>query len=169
MTDPSELEAAAKKLGIRLKPTYWDIGMLCGLVVGAITFIVSWIYCIATYGFLFGVGLGWLPSLIVGGLAFLLTTALWGVVLALVGLIVLVVVYGRYQQELEFAFRVALGVAVCVVGVIGIAWSVQRFKRYRSLPRPEPHPEPGHPDYFDWANRRGKYADEARADAQRHR
>ena len=28
-------------------------------------FISSWIYCIASYGFLLGVGLGWLPSLIV--------------------------------------------------------------------------------------------------------
>ena len=28
-------------------------------------FIGSWIYCIASYGFLLGVGLGWLPSLIV--------------------------------------------------------------------------------------------------------
>ncbi|MHB8756265.1 MAG: hypothetical protein ACYC92_15125 [Candidatus Acidiferrales bacterium] len=33
-----------------------------------ITFVISflgfWIYCIATYGFLLGVGLGWIPSLI---------------------------------------------------------------------------------------------------------
>lgn len=30
----------------------------------AIVFIGCWIYCIATYGFLLGVGLGWLPSII---------------------------------------------------------------------------------------------------------
>ena len=29
-----------------------------------ITFLGCWIYCIATYGFLLGVGLGWLPSAI---------------------------------------------------------------------------------------------------------
>lgn len=34
-----------------------------------VTFIGSWIYCIATYGYLFGVGLGWLPSLIVAYVA----------------------------------------------------------------------------------------------------
>lgn len=39
------------------------------MVTAAITFIVSYIYCIATYGFLFGVGLGWLPSLIVAAVA----------------------------------------------------------------------------------------------------
>ena len=42
-----------------------------GGFTGLITFIGSWIYCIDTYGFLFGLGLGWLPSfflaLIVGG------------------------------------------------------------------------------------------------------
>ena len=31
-------------------------------------FIGSYIYCIATYGFLLGVGLGWLPSLIVASI-----------------------------------------------------------------------------------------------------
>lgn len=36
----------------------------CG-ITGVLIFIGSWIYCIASYGFLFGVGLGWLPSIIV--------------------------------------------------------------------------------------------------------
>jgi hypothetical protein len=30
--------------------------------VGFITFICSWIYCINEYGFLWGFGLGWIPS-----------------------------------------------------------------------------------------------------------
>lgn len=38
---------------------------------GGLTFIGCYIYCIAAYGFLLGVGLGWLPSgivaLLVGG------------------------------------------------------------------------------------------------------
>lgn len=40
-------------------------------------FIASWIYCIINYGFLLGVGLGWLPSIIV---AFVLSF-LWPLVL----------------------------------------------------------------------------------------
>lgn len=45
-----------------------------GLGITAIlTFIVSWIYCIAAYGFLLGVGLGWLPSIIVA----IIAAALW--------------------------------------------------------------------------------------------
>jgi hypothetical protein len=31
-------------------------------------FVGTWIYCIDSYGFLLGVGLGWLPSLITAGL-----------------------------------------------------------------------------------------------------
>lgn len=34
-------------------------------ITWTITFIGCWIYAIAAYGFLFGVGLGWLPSAIV--------------------------------------------------------------------------------------------------------
>lgn len=29
-----------------------------------VTFCLAYIYCIASYGFLFGLGLGWIPSLI---------------------------------------------------------------------------------------------------------
>lgn len=42
-------------------------------ITAFITFIGSWIYCIAAYGFLLGVGLGWLPSIIVAVIA----GALW--------------------------------------------------------------------------------------------
>ena len=39
------------------------------VITWIVTFIGSWIYCIAAYGFLFGVGLGWLPSAIVATVA----------------------------------------------------------------------------------------------------
>jgi hypothetical protein len=45
-----------------------------------LVFVVSWLGCIVSYGFLLGVGLGWLPSAIVGALAALL----WPLLLALV-------------------------------------------------------------------------------------
>ena len=41
---------------------YKDIGV----VFATLAFACSWIYCIAAYGFLIGVGFGWVPSLIVG-------------------------------------------------------------------------------------------------------
>jgi len=58
----------------------WDYGT--GFTITAIiTFIGSYIYCIATYGFLFGVGLGWLPSLIVAVIA----GALWPLIVLAIG------------------------------------------------------------------------------------
>jgi hypothetical protein len=33
-----------------------------------IVFLGCWIYCIASYGFLLGVGIGWFPSLIAAGI-----------------------------------------------------------------------------------------------------
>lgn len=54
-------------------------------ISGVIIFVGCWIYCIATYGFLFGVGLGWLPSIIVAFLtAWLWPLAVAGVVAVLV-------------------------------------------------------------------------------------
>jgi hypothetical protein len=50
----------------------WDFGDIYytgRTITGIITFIVSYIYCIASYGFLFGLGLGWIPSLIVAFIA----------------------------------------------------------------------------------------------------
>ena len=37
-------------------------------ISGLITFFSSWIYCTVTYGFLFGFGLGWIPSFILAAI-----------------------------------------------------------------------------------------------------
>lgn len=60
-----------------------------GYVFGVIAFFVSWIYCIATYGFLFGLGLGWLPSLFVAGVV----GSLWPLIV--VGIVVLALILFR--------------------------------------------------------------------------
>jgi hypothetical protein len=56
-------------------------------ITAGITFIGTWIYCIAAYGFLFGVGLGWLPSLIVAFIA----GALWPLIALAIAIIVLLI------------------------------------------------------------------------------
>ena len=53
-------------------------------LIGFLVFIASWIYCIAHYGYLLGVGLGWLPSLIVAYIAGLL----WPVLALAVGYLI---------------------------------------------------------------------------------
>lgn len=56
-----------------------------------IVFIGSWIYCIASYGYLMGVGLGWLPSLIVATVA----GYLWPLIAAGLAIIIIVAVSGN--------------------------------------------------------------------------
>lgn len=45
--------------------TWDDFSIMCKVVVSMATFVGVWIYCIAEYGFLLGVGLGWLPAMII--------------------------------------------------------------------------------------------------------
>jgi len=66
-----------------------DNGGLFALATGIITFFVSYIYCIAEYGFLLGVGLGWLPSLIVAFVAMIL----WPLIALALLLAIFAVVY----------------------------------------------------------------------------
>jgi len=63
--------------------TYWGIAAL----VGFVTFLGSWLYCIATYGFLVGVGIGWLPSAITAVVAGVLWPVIALGVLAIVVMI----------------------------------------------------------------------------------
>lgn len=62
---------------------YLNIGGVLGAIAGFLAFAASWIYCIATYGFLIGVSVGWIPAAIVGGIVGLAVTLLWGPVLIL--------------------------------------------------------------------------------------
>ena len=51
--------------------------IICWILV----FVGCWIYCIASYGFLLGVGLGWLPSGIVATItSFLWPIAVFGII-----------------------------------------------------------------------------------------
>jgi hypothetical protein len=54
------------------------------LITAVIVFIGCWIYCIGTYGYLVGLGVGWLPSMIVA----LIVSVFWPlIVLGVVGAI----------------------------------------------------------------------------------
>ena len=69
--------------------SYLRIGGALGIIPAFITFVGSWWYCAATYGFLFGFGLGWLPALILAALVELAFVLLWGPALAAVALFVI--------------------------------------------------------------------------------
>jgi hypothetical protein len=65
------------------KVGYLGIGSVLGIGAAVLTFICAYIYCIATYGFLLGLGLGWLPSLILAALIGGATVFLWAPALVL--------------------------------------------------------------------------------------
>lgn len=59
-----------------MNETVYEVGKC---ITGLIIFIGSYIYCINEYGFLFGLGLGWLPSFIIA----LIAAYLWPLILFL--------------------------------------------------------------------------------------
>jgi hypothetical protein len=66
--------------------SYFGIGAVLGMIVGVLSFIGAYIYCIATYGFLLGLGLGWLPSIIFAAMVGGATVFIWAPTL-LIGLL----------------------------------------------------------------------------------
>lgn len=57
---------------------YWAIGDWVGGAFALAAFFGSWWYCAATYGYLLGFGLGWLPSGILAVVVSLALKILWG-------------------------------------------------------------------------------------------
>lgn len=62
---------------------YVAFGETIGWIAGGLTFFGFWIYSIEAYGFFIGVGLGWVPSLIIALIVLNLAFLLWGPVLIL--------------------------------------------------------------------------------------
>ncbi len=54
-------------------PSYDELSAFLAWGAGALTALVSWVFCVSQYGYLLGFGLGWIPSAIVGAIV-------WGVV-----------------------------------------------------------------------------------------
>jgi hypothetical protein len=77
------------------KRSYLETGVVLGWITGLPTFIAAYIYCIATYGFLFGLGLGlgWLPSGILAASVGGLTVFLWGPTIVVACVVVVFIVF----------------------------------------------------------------------------
>ena len=56
---------------------YKQIGNWFAIPIAIVIFIGAWGYCAATYGFLFGFGLGWLPAIILANIMRALAVFLW--------------------------------------------------------------------------------------------
>jgi hypothetical protein len=59
---------------------YEGTGYKTALVVGPIVFICSWIYAISRWGWFLGIAFGWIPSLIIGFIALIISRFLWPLV-----------------------------------------------------------------------------------------
>lgn len=59
---------------------YFRYGTWAALGAAGLTFIGAWIYCIATYGFLIGVSLGWIPSAICAAISAAIFYYGWGLI-----------------------------------------------------------------------------------------
>lgn len=93
-----------------MEKSYFERGHWFGLCTGLVTFVSLWIYCIVHYGFLLGVGLGWLPSLIVAVPTYFLAALLWGPIALIFGVglllgIIQVMNGGGHQKMNSFADR----------------------------------------------------------------
>ena len=53
-------------------PEITDFDRLTSLFFSVVIFLFSWYYCISEYGYLFGFGLGWIPSAISAFIGFFL-------------------------------------------------------------------------------------------------
>ncbi|MFA6635722.1 MAG: hypothetical protein WCV56_01235 [Candidatus Omnitrophota bacterium] len=74
---------------------FWEsVGNFSRVAVACAVFLGCYIYCVATYGFLFGLGLGWLPSLIVAFIALRIPLRLWLIVVLLLVAVVLFILKG---------------------------------------------------------------------------
>ena len=66
----------------------WDTTYGKGFwITFVISFAVSWLYAITTYGFFLGVGLGWIPSLVIASV----TGLLWPLIAIAIVLLILLV------------------------------------------------------------------------------
>jgi hypothetical protein len=67
---------------------YLRIGAGLGGLTGFATFIGAYIYCVSAYGFLLGLGLGWIPSGIVAVIVSQIVRFLWGPIIFLIVVLV---------------------------------------------------------------------------------
>jgi hypothetical protein len=105
------------------RTTYTDLGWIFAALTGPATLLAVWIYCVVTYGFFLGFGLGWIPATILALLVALATIFLW----PLAAVAVLYVIYRVFDVHPEPLTYIA-----AFVGIIAIAmiwwWNVANNK-----------------------------------------
>jgi len=96
------------------RTTYTDLGWIFAALTGPATLLAVWIYCAVTYGFFLGIGLGWIPALILALLVAVATIFLWP--LAAVG--VLYVIYQFFGMDPELFTYIPVFVGIIAIAMI---------------------------------------------------
>jgi hypothetical protein len=95
---------------------YTDLGWVCAALTGPATFVAVWIYCAATYGFLIGFFLGWIPAVILALLVAVAMVYLWP--LAAIALLYLIYrVFGVYP-----ALPTYIAIIIAIFAIATIWW-----------------------------------------------
>jgi hypothetical protein len=113
------------------------------------------VYCVSTYGFLFGVGLGWLPAGITATVVGLLLVPMWGIAAAAILLL------AAYLNSEVLAWIQFLLIVTVLGGIAyGLVQTCNFFERRRELKPAPPLDQDRLADYLDWANSEGKWAED---------
>jgi hypothetical protein len=95
---------------------YTDLGWVCAALTGPATFVAVWIYCAATYGFLIGFFLGWIPAVILALLVAVAMIYLWP--LAAIALLYLIYrVFGVYP-----ALPTYIAIIIAIFAIATVWW-----------------------------------------------
>lgn len=111
---------------------YLETGKKAALIVGIATFLAAYAYCVVTYGFLLGMGFGWLPSLILAAIIGVASIFLW---LPLMGMALVVGFYlmanmsgvDVYAIEKARQFLGAFSVHIAMSGVAILCFVILRI------------------------------------------
>lgn len=71
----------------------WEFKLRVTKGFAILVFLAVWAYCTVVYGFVLGLGLGWIPSLICAGVTSAFMLQYFGFILSMLGLFVVWVIY----------------------------------------------------------------------------
>ena len=91
---------------------YFQIGYIVGWITRIGLFFGLWAYCTSAYGFLFGLGLGWLPAGITAAIVGLVMVPMWGIVA-----IVILIIAAYLNDEIR-SWITSLAVIGAILGAI---------------------------------------------------
>jgi len=118
---------------------------IIAIIIGFIAFIAGWIYAINEFGFFLGVGIGWIPAFFIGFFVGLGVDLLITAIFIALAIPPLRKVYAEDLKRNPDSSKSAL--------------KRSKTRNPYRVKGPRGMPKYGTPEYFQWANREGPWAD----------